>query len=94
MTESLVHLMSDDLLDACESAPQGVGLVVTPVVADVTCEACKRLTQYIRPAELEMTVEQRRAASIAEIKASFPGIDRGLVSDSWLGRALAKADGQ
>ncbi len=49
---------------------------------------------YVRPAELELTVEQRRAASIAEIKASFPGIDRDLVSNSWLGRALAKADGQ
>ncbi len=45
--------------------------------------------KYVRPGELELTVEQRRAASIAEIKASFPGIDRELVSDSWLGRALA-----
>ncbi len=47
---------------------------------------------YTRPAELELTVEERRAASITEIKAAFPDIDRELVSDSWLGRALAKAD--
>lgn len=35
------HYMSEYLLDACEQAPRGQRLVVTPVAADVTCEPCK-----------------------------------------------------
>lgn len=40
-TPELVHYMSEYLLDACEQAPRGQRLVVTPVAADITCEPCK-----------------------------------------------------
>lgn len=40
--EPVKHLMSEDLLDACEKAGPG-NLVITPVFSDVTCPFCKTM---------------------------------------------------
>lgn len=39
----LWHLMDDDVLDACGTAPEGEGLIVTPVKRDVNCPACRKI---------------------------------------------------
>jgi ribosomal protein L24 len=40
-----VHLMNDDLLDACGTAERGQWLSVTPVLPDVTCAACRDIAR-------------------------------------------------
>jgi hypothetical protein len=43
-TDGLVHLMSDDLLDACGTAPDGRLVVVPDTTPErITCPACRRL---------------------------------------------------
>jgi hypothetical protein len=44
-TAELVHLMSDDLLDACGTAPHGEGLHLAPETTPerITCAACRKL---------------------------------------------------
>ena len=43
-----VHLMDDDLLDACGMAPERGGITTTPVEENVTCPACIRLIEKSR----------------------------------------------
>lgn len=42
-TPHVVHLMDDNLLDACGVADRDANLHVTPVTEDVTCEPCRKI---------------------------------------------------
>lgn len=75
----VVHLMSDDLLDACETAPRGFGLHLAPFTTPerITCPACRPLIEE----ERRRTVDTDHAAARpAHVPASVPDaeVDRYL----------------
>lgn len=80
------HLMNDALLDACGLAPAG-GLVVTPVLGDVTCPACRKIS--VQPANVTPDVfdaDQRlRDALAAEEAIEDPRQDATCGASLWDG---------
>ena len=70
----LVHLMSDDLLDACGTAERGVGLHVAPFTTPerITCPACRPLIDQDHRA----TLERDHAAALLENEAHDAAMTR------------------
>lgn len=62
------HLMSDDLLDACGTAPQGRGLLLIPDTASerITCPACRLLLVEPGP-EVDNPREEPRPVEWSEV---------------------------
>ncbi len=46
--------------------------------------------ELIRPEETTLTVAERRARSIAEIKTQYPDLINDMVAPGWLKRAVAR----